>query len=53
MSVPKAYGRNIVNVILVDFRAVDTLGEIFVLGVAALGVYTLLRVRANTTEVNS
>lgn len=53
LSVPKAYGRNIVNVILVDFRAVDTLGEIFVLGVAALGVYTLLRVRANTTEVKS
>ncbi|MEE4251808.1 MAG: hydrogen gas-evolving membrane-bound hydrogenase subunit E, partial [Alcanivoracaceae bacterium] len=28
-SVPGGYGRNIVNVILVDFRALDTLGEIF------------------------
>ncbi|GAB4547528.1 MAG: putative monovalent cation/H+ antiporter subunit A [Phycisphaerales bacterium] len=42
-SVPEGYGRNVVNVILVDFRALDTLGEIFVLGIAALGVYTLLQ----------
>jgi len=40
-----AYGRNLVNVILVDFRALDTLGEISVLGLAAVGVYTLLRLR--------
>ncbi|MEO1008597.1 MAG: hydrogen gas-evolving membrane-bound hydrogenase subunit E [Planctomycetota bacterium] len=40
-----AYGRNLVNVILVDFRALDTLGEIAVLGLAAVGVYTLLRLR--------
>lgn len=45
-SAPEAYGRNVVNVILVDFRALDTLGEIFVLGLAAVGVYTLLRLRA-------
>lgn len=38
-----AQGRNVVNVILVDFRALDTLGEITVLGVAALGVYGVLR----------
>lgn len=38
-----AYGRNIVNVILVDFRAFDTMGEITVLGVAALGIYALLK----------
>ena len=38
-----AYGRNVVNVILVDFRALDTLGEIVVLTVAALGVHALLR----------
>jgi multicomponent Na+:H+ antiporter subunit A len=38
-------GRNIVNVILVDFRAFDTLGEIVVLGVAAFGVYALLKLR--------
>jgi multicomponent Na+:H+ antiporter subunit A len=42
-SVPAAHGRNVVNVILVDFRALDTLGEITVLAVAALGVSTLLK----------
>jgi multicomponent K+:H+ antiporter subunit A len=36
-------GTNIVNVILVDFRAFDTLGEITVLGIVALIVYALLR----------
>ncbi len=40
-----AYGRNLVNVILVDFRALDTLGEVTVLGLAAVGVYTLLKLR--------
>ena len=35
-SVPEAHGRNLVNVILVDFRALDTLGEISVLGLAAI-----------------
>ena len=39
-------GTNAVNVILVDFRGLDTLGEILVLGVAALGIFNLLaRVR--------
>lgn len=38
-------GRNIVNVILVDFRALDTLGEIFVLAIAALGVYSMLKLK--------
>jgi multicomponent Na+:H+ antiporter subunit A len=42
-SVPAAYGRNVVNVILVDFRVMDTLGEITVLAVAGLGVYALMR----------
>ncbi len=42
-SYPAAQGRNIVNVILVDFRAMDTLGEIVVLAVAAAGCYALLR----------
>jgi len=37
------HGRNVVNVILVDFRAIDTLGEITVLAVAAIGVFALLR----------
>src|SRR5690606_10241436 len=36
-------GRNIVNVILVDFRGFDTFGEITVLGVVALTIYALLR----------
>lgn len=35
-------GTNAVNVILVDFRGIDTLGEILVLGVAALGIFNLL-----------
>ena len=38
-------GRNIVNVILVDFRALDTLGEIFVLAIAALGIYSMLKLK--------
>jgi len=42
-SVPGGFGRNVVNVILVDFRALDTLGEIAVLAVAALGAFALLR----------
>lgn len=41
-----AHGRNIVNVILVDFRALDTLGEITVLVTAAIGVHALLRLGA-------
>jgi len=41
-SVPAAFGRNVVNVILVDFRALDTLGEITVVAVAGLGVAALL-----------
>ncbi|MGC9038028.1 MAG: hydrogen gas-evolving membrane-bound hydrogenase subunit E, partial [Roseiflexus sp.] len=42
-SVPQAFGRNVVNVILVDFRGFDTMGEITVLGAAAIGIYALLR----------
>ena len=42
-SGPLAHGRNVVNVILVDFRALDTLGEITVLALAGLGVASLLR----------
>ncbi|MGD2035097.1 MAG: proton-conducting transporter membrane subunit, partial [Bacteroidales bacterium] len=41
----KAYGKNVVNVILVDFRALDTLGEVTVLAIAALGVYTLINTK--------
>ncbi|MFT7372770.1 MAG: multicomponent K+:H+ antiporter subunit A [Oleiphilaceae bacterium] len=35
-------GTNVVNVILVDFRGFDTLGEITVLGIAALGIFKLI-----------
>jgi multicomponent K+:H+ antiporter subunit A len=40
---PDAGGTNVVNVILVDFRGFDTLGEITVLGIVALTVFSLLR----------
>ncbi|SFU83660.1 putative monovalent cation/H+ antiporter subunit A [Halomonas korlensis] len=45
-SQPLGHGHNIVNVILVDFRALDTLGEMFVLALAAIGVYAMLRFHA-------
>ncbi|HLS69892.1 MAG TPA: hydrogen gas-evolving membrane-bound hydrogenase subunit E [Kiloniellales bacterium] len=44
-SYGEAHGRNVVNVILVDFRALDTLGEIAVVGFATLGAWALLRRR--------
>jgi multicomponent Na+:H+ antiporter subunit A len=43
-SVPDGHGRNVVNVILVDFRGFDTVGEITVLAVAAIGAVALARV---------
>ncbi len=43
-------GRNIVNVILVDFRALDTLGEITVLAAAAIGVLALLKLKPRRGE---
>jgi multicomponent Na+:H+ antiporter subunit A len=49
-SYPLAYGKNIVNVILVDFRALDTLGEITVLALAAIGIYALLKVKLKAGE---
>ncbi|BCA95785.1 hypothetical protein TUM19329_21460 [Legionella antarctica] len=42
-SVSLAHGRNVVNAILVDFRALDTLGEVIVVATASLGIYGLLR----------
>ena len=42
-ALPEGGGTNVVNVMLVDFRAFDTLGEITVLGAVALTVYALLR----------
>ena len=46
---PGGGGTNIVNVILVDFRAFDTLGEIIVLGIAGLAIFALL----DTTAVGA
>jgi multicomponent Na+:H+ antiporter subunit A len=42
-SVPDGYGQNVVNVILVDFRGFDTVGEITVLAVTAIGAVALAR----------
>ena len=49
-SVPDGHGRNVVNVILVDFRGFDTLGEITVLAVACLGAAALARVGRRAGE---
>ncbi|TWT18678.1 monovalent cation/H+ antiporter subunit A [Luteimonas marina] len=42
-SLPEAWGTNVVNVILVDFRGFDTFGEITVFGIAGLVVHAMLR----------
>ncbi len=42
-ALPEGGGTNVVNVMLVDFRAFDTLGEITVLGLVGVTVYALLR----------
>jgi multicomponent Na+:H+ antiporter subunit A len=49
-SVPDGHGRNVVNVILVDFRGFDTLGEIMVLAVASIGAVALARVGRRVAE---
>jgi len=51
---PGGGGTNVVNVILVDFRGFDTLGEITVLGIAAVGIYAMLanaRVQVPRTDM--
>ncbi|MCL4877579.1 MAG: putative monovalent cation/H+ antiporter subunit A [Anaerolineae bacterium] len=45
-----AKGHNVVNVILVDFRGFDTMGEITVLGVAAIGIFALLKLRPSSRK---
>lgn len=45
-----AGGYNIVNVILVDFRGLDTMLEILVLAIAALGVVSLIKLRLKGSE---
>ena len=52
-SVPDGHGRNVVNVILVDFRGFDTLGEITVLASAAIGAVALARAGRRRPEHNS
>jgi len=47
-----AFGKNIVNVILVDFRQLDTLGEIFVLALAAVGVYSMIKLKAEDQKTS-
>ena len=52
---PGGGGTNVVNVILVDFRAFDTLGEVTVLAIAAAGIATMLagvHMRGNATGVD-
>lgn len=41
----KAAGQNMVNVTLVDFRGFDTMFEIAVLSIAALGIYGMIKLR--------
>jgi len=45
-----AKGKNVVNVILVDFRGIDTMFETVVLAIAALGVYSLIKLRLKPSE---
>ena len=54
MTLPGGQGHNVVNVILVDFRGFDTMGEITVLVIAALGVYVMMRMprRRNRLDVS-
>jgi multicomponent K+:H+ antiporter subunit A len=54
-SVSGGGGSNVVNVILVDFRGFDTLGEITVLAIAALGIFAMLQnlsLEAPTRDIN-
>ena len=55
MTLPGGQGHNVVNVILVDFRGFDTMGEITVLMIAALGVYVMMRMprRRNRLDASS
>jgi multicomponent Na+:H+ antiporter subunit A len=48
-----AGGKNVVNVILVDFRGFDTLLEVVVLGIASFGIYALIKMRGEENALNS
>jgi multicomponent Na+:H+ antiporter subunit A len=52
-SLPDGDGRNVVNVILVDFRGIDTMGEITVLAAAAIGSVALARAGRRPREVGT
>lgn len=43
-------GKNVVNVVLVDFRGFDTMIETIVLSIAAIGVYSLLKLQIKSSE---
>ncbi|RSL34448.1 Na+/H+ antiporter subunit A [Salibacterium salarium] len=49
-SYNEAGGKNMVNVILVDFRGFDTMLEILVLGIAAFGIFTMIKLRLEGKE---
>jgi multicomponent Na+:H+ antiporter subunit A len=49
-SYPIAHGRNIVNVIIVDYRGLDTLGEIGVVLIAGLAILALVRLKPKTKK---
>jgi multicomponent Na+:H+ antiporter subunit A len=49
-SLAIAHGHNIVNVIIVDFRGTDTLGEISVVMVTGMAVLALIRIRAGRRQ---
>ncbi|MBP3951343.1 Na+/H+ antiporter subunit A [Bacillus suaedae] len=49
-SYDEAGGKNMVNVILVDFRGFDTLFEILVLTIAAIGIYLMIKLRVAKEE---
>jgi multicomponent Na+:H+ antiporter subunit A len=51
-SLSEGHGENVVNVILVDFRGLDTFGEIFVLGIAAIGICILLQPSKKQKEIS-
>jgi multicomponent Na+:H+ antiporter subunit A len=52
-AVPGGGGTNVVNVILVDFRAFDTLGELLVVTVAAVAILVLVTMRTRGEEART
>ncbi|MEH6306520.1 hydrogen gas-evolving membrane-bound hydrogenase subunit E [Olivibacter sp. CPCC 100613] len=50
-SIPRGHGENVVNVMLVDFRAFDTFGEMVVLSMTALGVVALINLKSKERKL--